>query len=124
VKVARRVLRGVGRSNAPDLPDHQATAQHAVARRHYSSARPKGTRQRSRSVQEKTILTVAELRELPPGRAICFASGTPAVLIEPQPWFLGKDAAVIEASRKAHSPARAEPEPLAASPWTVKAIDE
>lgn len=77
-------------------------------------------------MQEKTILTVAELRELPPGRAICFASGTPAVLIEPQPWFLGKDAAAIEASRKAHSPLAGDPQPVATSPspWTVKAIDE
>ncbi len=89
-----------------------------------SESSGRGTRQRSRSVQEKTILTVAELRELPSGRAICFASGTPAVLIEPQPWFLGKDAAVIEASRKAHSPVGSDPEPVATSLWTVKAIDE
>jgi len=89
-----------------------------------SESSGRGTRQRSRSVQEKTILTVAELRELPSGRAICFASGTPAVLIEPQPWFLGKDAAVLEASRKAHSPSGSDPEPVATSPWTVKAIDE
>jgi len=89
-----------------------------------SESSGRGTRQRSRSVQEKTILTVAELRELPSGRAICFASGTPAVLIEPQPWFLGKDAAVIEASRRAHSPVGSDPEPVATSPWTVKAIDE
>lgn len=89
-----------------------------------SESSGRGTRQRSRSVQEKTILTVAELRELPSGRAICFASGTPAVLIEPQPWFLGKDAAVLEASRKAHSPGGSDPEPVATSSWTVKAIDE
>ncbi len=67
-----------------------------------SESSGRGPRQRSRSVQEKTILTVAELREHPSGRAICFASGTPAGLIEPQPWFLGKDAAVIEASSTKH----------------------
>lgn len=90
-----------------------------------SESSGRGTRQRSRSVQEKTILTVAELRELPTGRAICFASGTPAVLIEPQPWFRGKDAAGIEASRQAHSPVGGDPPPLlVTSPWTVKAIDE
>jgi type IV secretory pathway TraG/TraD family ATPase VirD4 len=96
----------------------------------------RGSRQRSRSVQEKTILTVAELRELPPGRAIAFASGTPAVLIEPQPWFRGKDAAIIEASRKAHTPKAAplveavpsvEAVPLVEavpSGWNVRAIDD
>lgn len=89
-----------------------------------SESSGRGTRQRSRSVQEKTILTVAELRELPSGRAICFASGTPAVLIEPQPWFRGKDAAAIEASRRAHSPVGTDPEPVTTSPWLVKAIDD
>lgn len=44
--------------------------------------------QRSRSVQEKPILTPSELRELK-NRAIVFASGTPALMIEPQPWFVG-----------------------------------
>lgn len=44
-------------------------------------------RQRSRSVQERSILTIAELRELQRGRAILFASGTPAAMIEPQPRY-------------------------------------
>jgi len=44
---------------------------------------------RSRSVQEKQILTVSELRELPKGRAVMFASGIPAKMIAPPPWFTG-----------------------------------
>ena len=44
-------------------------------------------RTRSRSVQEKTILTMSELRELPAGRAVAFCSGTPAVLINPRGWW-------------------------------------
>jgi len=63
-------------------------------------------RQRSQSVQERTILTIAELRELPRGRAILFASGTPAAMIEPQPWYNNPSiAAVVQASIDAHTPA-------------------
>ncbi|MGQ0632486.1 MAG: type IV secretory system conjugative DNA transfer family protein [Sporichthyaceae bacterium] len=69
-----------------------------------SESRSHGSRQRSRAVIDKTILTVSELRELPPGRAVMFASGTPAALLEPQPWFHGPDAAAIQASIDAHNP--------------------
>ncbi len=70
-----------------------------------SSGRGHG-RQRSRSVQERTILTIAELRELPRGRAILFASGTPAAMIEPQPWYDNPTTApVVQASIDAHTPA-------------------
>jgi type IV secretory pathway TraG/TraD family ATPase VirD4 len=62
-------------------------------------------RQRSRSVQERTILTIAELRELPRGRAILFASGTPAAMIEPQPWYDNPTTgAVVQASIDNHTP--------------------
>lgn len=68
-------------------------------------------RGRSRSVQERTILTIGELRELPSagkdgrgGRAIAFASGAPAILVEPQPWWIGPDQDVIIASLAAHTP--------------------
>lgn len=59
-----------------------------------------GTRTLSRSIEEKAILIVAELRELPQGRAVAFPSGTPAILIEPKPGYRGPDAAAITA----HSP--------------------
>ena len=99
-----------------------------------SESSGKGIRQRSRSVQDETILTVADLRELPPGRAICFASGAPDVLIKPQPCFTGKDAAAIEAPRKTHSPTgTTDPDrgggttdidaSLAASRWTLDRLD-
>lgn len=70
-----------------------------------SQSRGKQGTSRSRSVQEKQILTVAELRELPKGRAVMFASGIPAKMIEPQPWFAGgKHVAVINESRSKHGP--------------------
>jgi type IV secretory pathway TraG/TraD family ATPase VirD4 len=54
---------------------------------HRSETVIRGRRQRTRSVQQRTILTAAELRELPPGRAILFATGVPAALLEPVPWW-------------------------------------
>jgi type IV secretory pathway TraG/TraD family ATPase VirD4 len=85
----------------------------------------------SSSVQERTILTIGELRELPQGRAVVFASGTPAVLIEPQPWFTGEHSGVIRESLARHSPEAdpalttptVRPAPVD-SPWNVKAIGE
>jgi type IV secretory pathway TraG/TraD family ATPase VirD4 len=59
-------------------------AAERVLRSHSTS---RGHRTITRNVQERVILTPAELRELPPGRAVVFASGTPAVLVEPVPWF-------------------------------------
>lgn len=56
-----------------------------------------GKRTVTRSVQERAILTPAELRELPQGRAVVFASGTPAVLTHPVPWWEGPHAAAIRA---------------------------
>lgn len=90
----------------------------------------RGQRSRSRSVQEKTILTVAELRELPPGRAIAFPSGTPSVLIHPVGWFDGTDAEEIRASilENAPQPSAASPQPVpvpaAGSNWSTRPIDE
>lgn len=76
------------------------------------------------SSQERTILSIGELRELPQGRAVLFASGTPAALVRPVPWFLSDQAAAIEASITAHSPSH-EPREAAVpstSPWDVKGI--
>jgi hypothetical protein len=47
------------------------------------------------SVIERTTLSVAELRELPAGRAVCFASGTPAFLLAPRPWWTGPHAHAV-----------------------------
>jgi len=68
-----------------------------------SSSKSTGSRTISRSVQRRSILTVADLRDLPPGRAVLLASGTPPVLVEPQPWYTGPHEAEIQASIDAHS---------------------
>lgn len=54
-----------------------------------------GRRTITRTIQERPILTPAELRELPTGRAVLYASGTPAILIEPEPWWRGPHAPAI-----------------------------
>jgi hypothetical protein len=74
-----------------------------------SETNVRGRRQRSRSVVERAILTPAELRELPPGRAILLASGIPAALLEPMPWWTGPHASAVEASIARHNPVAAIP---------------
>lgn len=67
--------------------------------------RTSGNRNRrglTHSVVERTTLTAAELRELPAGRAVCFASGTPAFLLAPRPWWTGPHAAAVQAPLAAH----------------------
>jgi hypothetical protein len=85
------------------------------------------------------------LRELPQGRAVAFISGTPAVLVEPQPWFRSDQADVIEASIRRYAPTIGDASSASAvtptsagtstststttsavaeSPWNVKAIKD
>lgn len=72
------------------------------------------------SSQERTILTIGELRELPQGRAVMFASGTPAALVEPMPWFRSDYAPQIEASlRQARTSTTTTPAHDSTSPWSV-----
>lgn len=68
---------------------------HELVRR--SSSYQRGRRTITRNIQERVILTPAELRELPAGRAVVFPSGTPATLVQPVPWFRDKAlTAVVE----------------------------
>lgn len=68
---------------------------------HRSSSVGGGRRTITRTVQERSILTPAELRELPTGRAVLYASGTPAILTQPEPWWEGPHAEAIRDSLKA-----------------------
>ncbi|MEJ7831575.1 MAG: TraM recognition domain-containing protein [Nocardioides sp.] len=68
-----------------------------------SDSHSRSGRSRSRSLHERPILTVAQLRELN-GRGVLFASGTRPSLIRPQPWFEDRDAARIRASIALHAP--------------------
>ncbi|MBF5083755.1 TraM recognition domain-containing protein [Quadrisphaera sp. INWT6] len=65
---------------------------------------------RSYSTRSERVLDVAELAALPLGRALVFASGTPAVLVRTLPWMEGPHAAAVRASLDAHDPTgRLEP---------------
>jgi type IV secretory pathway TraG/TraD family ATPase VirD4 len=65
----------------------------------------KGTRSTSHQIQRERTLDVADLGALPRGRAVVFASGAPATLIETVPWMQGPHADAVRASIAAHDPA-------------------
>ena len=69
----------------------------------------RGTRSTSHQVQRERILDVADLGALARGRAIVFASGTPATLIETVPWMTGPHATAVRASIAAHDPSAQTP---------------
>ena len=64
----------------------------------------RGNRSTSHQVRRERTLDVADLGALPRGRAIVFASGAPATLIETVPWMNGPHAAQVTASITAHDP--------------------
>ena len=65
----------------------------------------RGNRSTSHQVQRERTLDVADLGALPRGRAIVFASGAPATLVETVPWMRGPQAEAVRASIAAHDPA-------------------
>ena len=69
----------------------------------------------SHQMQRERTLDFADLGALPRGRAVVFASGAPATLIETVPWMTGPHAAAVRASIAAHDPAN---ELAALSPTT------
>lgn len=65
----------------------------------------RGNRSTSHQVQRERTLDVADLGALPRGRAVVFASGAPATLVETVPWMRGPQADAVRASIAAHDPA-------------------
>lgn len=65
----------------------------------------RGNRSTSHGIQRERTLDVADLGSLPRGRAIVFASGAPATLVETVPWMKGPYADAVKASIAAHNPA-------------------
>jgi type IV secretory pathway TraG/TraD family ATPase VirD4 len=70
----------------------------------YATSVSHGNRSTSHQVHRERSLDVADLGALPRGRAIVFASGAPATLIETVPWMKGPKAADVIASISAHDP--------------------
>lgn len=72
-----------------------------------SASMNKGVRSTSTSLKRENILEVAELADLPRGRAVMLSSGTRAALLRTVPWFQGpkEQVAAIQASIAAHDPA-------------------
>ncbi|RII93742.1 hypothetical protein [Clavibacter californiensis] len=67
----------------------------------------KGVRSTSTALKRESILEVAELVDLPRGRAVMLSSGIRAALLRTAPWFQGpkEQVAGIQASIAAHDPA-------------------
>lgn len=61
----------------------------------------------SRSTTRERILEVADLAQMPRGRAVVFASGSRPVLIRPVPWWETPFKSAVEASIQDHNPAGA-----------------
>ena len=65
----------------------------------------RGNRSTSHQMQRERSLDVADLGALPRGRAVVFASGAPATLVETVPWMRGPQADAVRATIAAHDPA-------------------
>ncbi|MFH6681155.1 type IV secretory system conjugative DNA transfer family protein [Clavibacter michiganensis] len=83
-----------------------------------SSSMNKGVRSTSTSLKRENILELAELADLPRGRAIMLSSGTRAALLRTTPWQNGpkEQVAAIKASIAAHDPASQKGVPVDVRP--------
>ncbi|GAB2756708.1 hypothetical protein GCM10027090_28650 [Sinomonas soli] len=68
--------------------------------------------------RKERTLDVSDLAALPRGRAVMFASGAPAALLETVPWMNGPHADAVRASIAAHDPAN-RPVAPAGNRWTA-----
>jgi len=92
-----------------------------------SASMNKGVRSTSTLLKRENILEVAELADLPRGRAIMLSSGTRAALLRTVPWFQGpkEQVATIQASISAHDPAsrKAAPVDVPPAPTSTAVLD-
>ena len=89
----------------------------------------RGNRSTSHQVQRERTLDVADLGALPRCRAVVFASGAPATLVETVPWMRGPEADAVRASIAAHDPAAGTiglpaPAPVLNAPPTISGADQ
>jgi type IV secretory pathway TraG/TraD family ATPase VirD4 len=59
------------------------------------------TGSRSTSLTHRPVLTAAQVRALPKGRALLLATGAPAVLLRLAPYYRGSHASAIDAESSA-----------------------
>ncbi|MTE14980.1 type IV secretory system conjugative DNA transfer family protein [Nocardia aurantiaca] len=87
-----------------------------------SVSESKGGKSYSRSLSSSRTFNAHALATLPRGRAILFASGTPAVLLRTVPWWEGPYAEQVQRSISAHdpSPRKTEISDLISSPAVIK----
>lgn len=85
-------------------------------RRTTSTSMGRGSRSTSHGIQRERTLDIADLGALPRGRAVVFASGAPATLVETVPWMNGPHAAALRASIAAHDPSHSTAAPATPLP--------
>lgn len=71
-----------------------------------SSSRQSGSSRSVDNDRKDKILDVSDLAALPRGRAVVFASGAPATMVQTIPWYTGPDAAAVQASLAKYDPAQ------------------
>ena len=71
-----------------------------------SSSRQSGSSRSVDNDRKDKILDVSDLAALPRGRAVVFASGAPATMVQTIPWYTGPDAAAVKASLAKYDPAQ------------------
>lgn len=75
--------------------------------------------------RKERTLDVSDLAAFPRGRAIMFASGAPAALLETVPWMSGPHAQAVQASITAHDPANRPAVAPVSNRWiAAEATDE
>jgi type IV secretory pathway TraG/TraD family ATPase VirD4 len=92
-------------------------------RRTTSTSVGRGSRSTSHGIQRERTLDIADLGALPRGRAVVFASGAPATLVETVPWMSGPHAAALRASIAVHDPSQTVDAPVAPTPAVAVAED-
>ena len=71
-----------------------------------SSSRHSGSSRSVDNDRKDKILDVSDLAALPRGRAVVFASGAPATMVQTIPWYTGPDAAAVQESLAKYDPAQ------------------
>jgi len=102
-----------------DFLQHMSELVGTYDRETTSASLNKGVRSTSTSLKREKILEVAELADMPRGRAIMLSSGSRAALLRTVPWYQGPKITTeaIKASIAAHDPAARkvsleQPEPV------------
>lgn len=85
-----------------------------------SAGAGKGGRSRSVSVTRDRVLTAADVRTIPRGWALLLATGSPAGLLQLEPWYTGpRRQEIVAAEHAAQRRTTETPQQATGDPWAV-----